>query len=150
MNIAKRFSSYFVIGLLTTFITFLLWNVLIWLGNIFFADNLAFKTLFSTSQFLASFIMIFPSFYLNRKITFGDKARKNSRSITVVKAYTVYFLSTLLSSLVTFGMQFLFNFEAIEILLFINLKIGRHLLQLVGIVVSMFINFFGQKLWIYR
>jgi putative flippase GtrA len=150
MNLTKRFSSYFVIGLGTTLVTFLLWNLFIWVGKVIFKDTLEFKTIFSFSQFLASFIMIFPSFYLNRKITFGDKARKNSKTISVVKAYTVYFLSTVIASLTTYILQFYFNFEALQIVLLFDLKVGRLILQITGIIVGMFINFFGQKVWIYK
>jgi putative flippase GtrA len=150
MHLTKRFSSYFIIGLGTTFLTFLLWNLFIWFGKAIFKDTLEFKTIFSFSQFLASFIMIFPSFYLNRKITFGDKARKNSKTVSVVKAYTVYFLSTIMASLATYALQFYFNFEGLQVVLLFDLKVGRLVLQVIGIIVSMFINFFGQKVWIYK
>jgi putative flippase GtrA len=150
MTKQKRFLSYVTIGLFTTFFVFIIWNVLIWLGKSFLQELIPFSVLFSVSQFVASIVMILPSFYLNRKITFQDKNRKNNRLISTLKAYSIYILSPLIASLTTYLLQNIYNFESLQIALIFDIKIGRLFLQGLGLGIGMIINYFGQKFWIYK
>jgi putative flippase GtrA len=147
--LTSQFTKYLSIGLLCTLLTWLLWNALIYLLTPIL--KLPFEYVFSISQYLAAFLMIFPSFYLNRRITFASQKRTDSSRITsVLKAYAVYLLSPLVASLLTFALQSVYRFEAVSFTLVgVNILFGRFFLQGLGLACSMFINFFGQKFWIY-
>lgn len=140
--------SYLIVGIGCTFGVFLLWNVFIFLGRPLISN---YNILFSVSQYLAAFLMIFPSFYLNRKLTFGSKNFKNnSFKRSTIKAYTIYLLAPLIASLVTYLLQSIYNFELVSIKqLGIDIKLGRFFLQFVGLAIGFAINYFGQKFWIY-
>jgi putative flippase GtrA len=146
-----RIFKYLSIGVFTTLLTFLLWNLLIWFND----NNFRFevKNWFSVSQYIASISLIYPSFYLNRKFTFADKKEqsKNSNS-TILKAYLIYILAPLFGSITIFCVNRLFpefiNFK-LQIINFI-LPFGRFFLQVFGLFLGVLINYFGQKFWLYK
>ena len=144
----KKLLSYLIIGISCASGTFILSNLFI-LGYSKFA--ILNPAVSSVCFFVASVIMILPSFFLNRKTTFGDKERKSSRVKTILKAYSIYILSPLIASIITYLMQKSIDFEAIDILINgFDFNYGRYFLQIVAIGISTVGNFLGQKLWIYK
>jgi putative flippase GtrA len=147
----NRIFKYLSIGIFTTFLTFLLWNLLIWVNDINFKFEA--KNWFSISQYIASISLIYPSFYLNRRFTFADKKEqsKNSNS-TILKAYLIYILAPLFGSIIIFLVNKLFpefiNFK-FQIINFI-LPFGKFFLQGFGLALGVLINYFGQKFWLYK
>ncbi|MBC7406091.1 MAG: GtrA family protein [Candidatus Parcubacteria bacterium] len=151
---SKNLFSYLLIGIACASGTFILSNLLIFgysrLGGT--TSSLVLATCF----FVASITMILPSFWLNRKTTFGDKNRKSGKLITLTKAYSIYIISPMVASLVTFLLQNTFNFEAKDIsitwlgLSNYDFNYGRYSLQILAIGVSAVGNYLGQKLWIYN
>jgi len=133
----KRLLKYIVIGIFTTLITWIIWTVLF---NLSSGLDINKEIRFSTSQFIASSSTILLSFYLNRKITFKDKARRHKQKrFTILNAFAVYLASPLLASLFTFLTQLLlpgiFNDE---------------ILKLMGLAAGMVINYTGQRFWLYK
>jgi putative flippase GtrA len=147
----KRFASYVSIGLFTTLATWLVWNLLIFLNyKAFGVDE---KIWFSISQYTASILLIYPSFYLNRIFTFKDKKDQSSDyKTTTFKAYIIYITAPLIGSLIIFLINTIFpNFMDFEILILeILLPFGKLFLQGLGLAIGVLINYFGQKFWIYK
>ena len=147
----KRFASYVSIGLFTTLATWLVWNLLIFLNyKAFRVDE---KIWFSISQYTASILLIYPSFYLNRIFTFKDKKDQSSDyKTTTFKAYIIYITAPLIGSLIIFLINTIFpNFMDFEILILeILLPFGKLFLQGLGLAIGVLINYFGQKFWIYK
>ncbi len=143
-----RFLKYVGIGLLTTLATLFLWNLLIIISS---STGIDYKIRFSVAQYLASVLLIYPSFWLNRKITFKDKNdRHGGLRTSTVKAFVVYTISPLTGSLVTFILQSILPDIFNPNWFAFGLKIGILSLQLIGVGVGVVINYFGQKLWIYK
>jgi len=131
----KRFLSFFAIGLFTTFLTYLLWTLLFNLSGIFELDK---AVRFSGAQFISSFTIIFLSFYLNRIFTFKDRATKLKKfSHSLLSFYALYISSSILASLFTFTLQFLFPI------------LNNEVLKLLGLGFGMVYNYLGQKFLIY-
>jgi putative flippase GtrA len=150
-NELKRFASYISIGLFTTLATWLVWNLLIFLNHKAFGVDE--KIWFSISQYTASILLIYPSFYLNRIFTFKDKKDQSSDyKTTTFKAYIIYITSPLIGSLIIFLINTIFpNFMDFEILILeILLPFGKLFLQGLGLAIGILINYFGQKFWIYK
>lgn len=147
----KRFATYIIIGLGTTLATWLTWNLLIFLNDraLGFDETIW----FSISQYIASILLIYPSFYLNRIFTFKDKKDQSSDyKITTTKAYIVYITAPLIGSLLVFLINTVFpEFIAFEVLILgFALPFGKFFLQGLGLGAGVIINYFGQKFWIYR
>jgi putative flippase GtrA len=133
----KSIASYIVIGLFTTLITWLIWTFLFHLSNGLDADK---EIRFSTSQFIASSSTIILSFYLNRIITFKDKARRHKQKrMTILNAIAIYLISPLTASLLTLLIQFILPGIFMD-----------EILKIIGLATGMVINYTGQKFWIYR
>jgi putative flippase GtrA len=147
----KRFTKYLIIGVCTTFFTWLIWDLLIFLNDKTLEFNE--KIWFSISQYTASILMIYPSFYFNRKWTFKDKKDQDSSyKISILKAYIIYIFAPILSSFMIFLINTIFpkfiNFEIL--LLNILWPFGKLFLQVLGLAIGVIVNYFGQKLWIYK
>ncbi len=147
----KRVFKYIILGSLTTFLTWVLWNLLLILTK---SVDFPFDQKFSITQYVASFLMILPSFWLHRHFTFKDKNhRSKSISQNTLKAYLVYILSPLIASLCTFlVLQFFplitdFSLSLTEIF---SLPLGKWGLQFAGLLVGFVCNYLGQRLWIYE
>jgi putative flippase GtrA len=172
---SMRIISYVCIGICTTLATFLLWNVLIFLTqniNLNWIWQIDFKQKVSLTYLIASVSMIYPSFYLNRRITFSDKKIKdNSKIKTFSKVYLVYLCSPLVAAIISYFLQNLYNFENLTIssqninnffgtsidnfskigfLDITEIRVGRYFLQGITLFCGMCINYFGQKKWVYR
>jgi putative flippase GtrA len=133
----KSLASYIIIGLFTTLITWLIWSFLYNLSNSLDFDK---EIRFSTSQFIASSSTIILSFYLNRIITFKDKARRHKQKrITVLNAVAIYLISPLTASLLTLLIQIILPGVFMD-----------EILKVIGLATGMIINYTGQKFWIYR
>jgi putative flippase GtrA len=133
----KSLASYIIIGLFTTLITWLIWSFLYNLSNSLDVDK---EIRFSTSQFIASSSTIILSFYLNRIITFKDKARRHKQKrITVLNAVAIYLISPLTASLLTLLIQIILPGVFMD-----------EILKVIGLATGMIINYTGQKFWIYR
>jgi len=147
-----RLFRYFLVGCVTTLMTIVLWNFLLRVSQLV-AINLEYR--FSVTQYLASFLMIFPSFWLHRYITFRDKTIRSAFSYTTVKVYVVYILSPFVASIFTYYYLVWFpdiiNFSAkVNLLLNYNLPLGKYFLQTTSLAIGMLINYSGQRLWIYK
>jgi putative flippase GtrA len=153
-RISLRASSYIGVGLVTTGGMWVTWNTLYWLGRF---GNLDQNLVFSLAQYIASFIWILPSFYINRRLTFRDKSLQNSKHVVLGKVFLIYNIAPLVASLATYTIQRVLIID-LESMVFILPIAGRELsiaymyfgLQLVGIAISMMINFFGQYFMIYK
>ncbi|GAB4143370.1 MAG: hypothetical protein OHK0017_00650 [Patescibacteria group bacterium] len=107
---------------------------------------------FSVTQFVASTSMIYPSYYLNRIFTFKDKEHSDASGLkTIGKAFAIYLTAPLIASLITYLILQVYNFQAvIWTLAGIEIKIGRYFLQGFAIVISVILNYNGQKLFLYK
>ncbi len=133
----QRIVKYICIGLFTTFITYIIWTALIELTK---NVNLDKEIRFSGSQFVASSSTILLSFYLNRRITFKDKARRhNKKRITLINVVGLYLASPALASLLTYLIQIILPGVFID-----------ELLKIIGLGAGMVINYTGQRFWVYR
>jgi len=147
----KRFATYLIIGLFTTLSTWLVWNLLIFFNEKSFITDQ--KIWFSVSQYIASILMIYPSFYLNRVLTFKDKKDQSSDyKITTFKAYIIYITAPFIGSVVIFLINTIFpDFIDLQIFILGFLSpFGKLFLQAIGLGIGVFINYFGQKFWIYN
>jgi putative flippase GtrA len=148
---SKRLIKYVLVGLLTTGLTWLLWNGLLWVTS---PLALGVEEKFSATQYLASFLMIWPSFWLHGKVTFKDKEHRSTQAYrTTAKVFIVYICSPLVASLTTYlilslfpGIISLFPIQAWGY----QFALGKYLLQGFGLFVGMVGNYLGQRLWIYH
>lgn len=157
MKESKKISIYIVIGIFTTLCTWLLWNLLIFLGNKY--TNYNNELIFSASQYIAAFSLILPSFYLNRIFTFKNHEDKNTKiHFTALKAYTIYIASPMFASLITFFILKIYpdtlniQLTYFDILpeVIQQLSIGKLGLQALGLLTGMVLNYSGQRFWIYK
>lgn len=150
---SKRLIKYILIGIFTTLLTWIIWNLLYSVLTTVNSDPNKKILLFSISQFLASFLIIYPSFWLNRRITFKDKTHRHSKKhLQILNIYLIYSLAPLLSSLIILIINYIFpnilNFQTI--ILFFNIEIGKLFLQFLGFGFAAVFNFSGQRLWLYK
>ena len=133
----RKLTSYVLIGLGTTALTWVLWT----LGDSVLRRGLdvSASTSLAVSQFAASFLVIGVSLYLNRKITFKDHARRHrSKWTTAAHYYAVYTLGSLVAS----GCTYLLS-RHVE-------GLPLEVIKLTGLGVNVAINYLGQRLWIFR
>jgi len=148
----KRFVKYFLIGIYTTFITFLLWNFLLALTKFL---PIGFEKRFSVTQYLASFLMIFPSFWLHRQITFKDKTIRSNFGYTTTKVYIIYIIAPLVASVFTYfcllWFPYVVNFSVkFNLFLEYDLPLGKYFLQATSLAIGMLTNYSGQRFWVYK
>ena len=137
MTEANRIKKYIIIGLFTTLITWIIWTVLFALSWSIPADK---EIRFSVSQFIAASSTVLVSFYLNRRITFKDKARRHEdKKITVLNVFAIYLASPLVASLLTYLIQII-----------LPNVFWDEFLKIIGLGTGMVINYSGQSLWIYK
>ncbi len=147
-----RFFTYFLVGCATTLMTIALWNFLLQVSQLV-TVNLEYR--FSVTQYLASFFMIFPSFWLHRYITFRDKTIRSNFGYTTTKVYIIYIIAPLVASAFTYFCLLWFpqvvNFS-VKFNLFLNddLPLGKYFLQATSLAIGMLTNYSGQRLWIYK
>jgi putative flippase GtrA len=134
---SRRFALYVVIGLITALLMYCLWGVFFWASQRLF-PRLEEDLLFSGSQFLASGLVIFLSYYFNNRFTFADKQTRHAKTFSVLNFYLLYGFSTTVSSVFTYALQ--------NTIPNLNLEI----VKLAGISVIVLINYSGQRLWLYR
>ncbi len=147
-----RFLKYFLVGCVTTLMTFILWNFLLQKSQ-FVAISLEYK--FSVSQYLASFLMIFPSFWLHRQITFKDKTIRSNFGYTTTKVYIIYIIAPLAASAFTYfcllWFPYVVNFSVkFNLLLEHDLPLGKYFLQATSLAIGMLTNYSGQRFWVYK
>jgi len=152
---SKRFLKYVFIGIFTTLLTWIIWNSLYYMLTNFDQNSNNRIVLFGISQFLASFIVIYPSFWLNRKITFKDKNQRHSKKrFQFLNIYLIYILAPLLSSLIIFIINSLFpkllDFNLSQIYANYELEIGKLFLQILGFGLAAIFNFSAQRFWLYK
>lgn len=144
-----RLSSYISIGMIITLMVWITWNILYWLSSPLKVDD---NIRFSVAQYVSAVIFIFPSFWLNRRFTFKDKKdRHDSFAMTTARAYAIYLSSPLAASLVTYGIQFVWPWILKTSLMIAGyeLPVGRLGLQVVGLSISLMMNYLGQMFLLY-
>lgn len=148
---SKRILKYIAVGLLTTGLTWLLWNLLLWVIS---PTSLGFEEKFSLTQYVSAFAMILPSFWLHRRFTFKDKQiRSQKLSRTTIKVYIIYIFSPLVASACTYLFLLIFPgfVDTFQIALGrFNFLFGKYALQLFGLAIGMVGNYLGQRLWVYN
>jgi len=152
-RVGIRLSSYIMVGLFTTGGMWITWNILYYFGRMFDIDQ---NTVFSVTQYLASAIWIFPSFFINRKLTFKDKTISSSKTLTAGKVIAIYNAAPLLSSLATYLIQIVVGLDldkmVIEMVILsrqVSIPYAYLGLQVVGIGLSLMLNFLGQYFLVY-
>lgn len=134
---SKKLISYIIIGLGTTALTWGLWTLFDYLAQTVL--QLGPETSLAGTQFLASFLVIGVSLYLNRKITFRTHARRHrSKWATAFHYYAVYTAGALLASAATYLLS-----KTVP-----NLPL--ELVKFSGLSLNVVINYLGQRLWIFK
>lgn len=149
-------ASYISVGLFTTGGMWITWNVLYFLIPFVIPASRGSSVLFSSTQYIASVGWIFPSFYLNRKLTFRDKALTASKAVTMGKVLFIYSIAPLIASLATFTIQKIIVTDLESIVFVIRMGVKTYnipylyfALQVVGIGIGLLLNFFGQYFLVY-
>ncbi len=134
---SKKLTTYALVGVFTTGLTWFLWTLFIIFGKAISQNDSPIWVSFS--QFIASFLVIGVSLYLNRKITFKEsKRRHEKRSTTIIHFYLIYGFGAFVASLITLLLQ--------KNVGFLNLEI----IKLLGIVINVGINYLGQRFWVFK
>lgn len=152
-RVGLRLVSYAGIGLLTTGGMWLTWNVLYTVGrNIGFESNVT----FSVTQYMAAGLWIYPSFWLNRKLTFKDKQISQNKAATSLKVLLIYSGAPFIASLTTFIIQLIIGADIESFRFIFDLGGNRHeipylyfILQGFGMGLSLILNFVGQYFLVY-
>ena len=134
----KKIATYGVIGVGLTLLTYILWTGFIAAGEGFGYGLLTKEAWVASSQFVASFLVIGLSLYLNRKITFRDHRRRHkSKWMTVVHFYGVYSLGAIFASICTYLLQQ------------VSADIPLEMIKITGLIINVGINYIGQRFWIF-
>lgn len=134
---SKHIASFLAVGLFTTFLMYVLWNFFIYLSN--YQGLINEQKSISVSYFLAAFLVIGVSLYLNRKITFKHRQRRYlKKTTTIIQFYFIYTFGALIGALVVYLLQIILRSVNIEIIKILSLGI------------NVMINYLGQRLWIFK
>lgn len=145
------FIVFSVLAVIRTLLDIIMWQVLVWLFHprINFVNFLTKKGLnrYSLAQIISFIISTFISYYINKIITFNDN---NPTTIIVIVKFFILNLIGLVASVwvIEYMTENKILFENFKKNPFIK-KNWPMIAKITTIIITLFINFFGQKYWIF-